>query len=77
MKTMFKYFITLTVLASWLVSCGDMNSGKSSIKVHYQVMQQRKYMLLRESTMTIMPLFQVDLVVNLLFMVCLQVDCLK
>jgi len=30
MKTMFKYFITLTVLASWLVSCGDMNSGKSS-----------------------------------------------
>jgi len=30
MKTMFKYFITLTVLSSWLVSCGDMNSGKSS-----------------------------------------------
>ena len=30
MKTMFKYFISLTVLASWLVSCGDMNSGKSS-----------------------------------------------
>jgi nitrous-oxide reductase len=30
MKTMFNYFITLTVLASWLVSCGDMNSGKSS-----------------------------------------------
>ncbi len=27
---MFKYFISLTVLASWLVSCGDMNSGKSS-----------------------------------------------
>ena len=30
MKTMFKYFISLTVLATWLVSCGDMNSGKSS-----------------------------------------------
>ncbi len=30
MKTMFKFFITITVLASWLVSCGDMNSGKSS-----------------------------------------------
>ena len=30
MKTMFKYFISLTVLAFWLVSCGDMNSGKSS-----------------------------------------------
>jgi nitrous-oxide reductase len=30
MKTMFKYFITLTVLTSWLVSCGDMNSGKSA-----------------------------------------------
>ncbi len=30
MKTMFKYFITLMVLSSWLVSCGDMNSGKSS-----------------------------------------------
>ncbi|UCE93546.1 MAG: Sec-dependent nitrous-oxide reductase [Flavobacteriaceae bacterium] len=30
MKTILKYFITLTVLTSWLVSCGDMNSGKSS-----------------------------------------------
>ena len=30
MKTVFKYFITLTVLSSWMVSCGDMNSGKSS-----------------------------------------------
>ena len=30
MKTILKYFITLTVLASWLVSCGDVNSGKSS-----------------------------------------------
>ena len=30
MKTTFKYLITLTVLSSWLVSCGDMNSGKSS-----------------------------------------------
>ena len=27
---MFKYFITLTVLSTWLVSCGDMNSGKSN-----------------------------------------------
>ncbi len=32
MKTMFKYFITLTVLSVWLVSCGDVNSGKSSNK---------------------------------------------
>ncbi|MCA0933433.1 Sec-dependent nitrous-oxide reductase [Lutimonas saemankumensis] len=30
MKTIFKYFITLTVLTTWLVSCGDVNSGKSS-----------------------------------------------
>ena len=30
MKTIFKYLFTLTVLSSWLVSCGDMNSGKSS-----------------------------------------------
>lgn len=30
MKTIFKYFITFTVVSSWLVSCGDVNSGKSS-----------------------------------------------
>ena len=32
MKTMYKYFITLTVLSLWMVSCGDVNSGKSSNK---------------------------------------------
>ena len=30
MKTMYKYFITLTVLSLWMVSCGDANSSKSN-----------------------------------------------
>jgi len=30
MKTMYKYFITLTVLSLWMVSCGDVNSSKSN-----------------------------------------------
>ena len=30
MKTIFKYFLALSVLSFWTQSCGDMNSGKSS-----------------------------------------------
>lgn len=30
MKTIFKYFIAVSVLAFWTQSCGEMNSGKSS-----------------------------------------------